>query len=396
MRVHLLAVPNTCPTADFELDGFCLRTRLFAQLLKGLGHEVLLYGVERTDVAVDAFIPVLTDQERKTFIGETPYQAVSFELTSPLFQYFNARTQNHVRSYKRPGDILCTIAGSAQAPIADAHPELPFIEYSVGYQGIAPSAHRVYQSHAWRHIVHGFSGVLGGRLCDAVIPPWFAAHEFPFIAHPDPYVVYCGRLVPAKGIAVACEAAQRAGVTLVLIGHGEASLVTYGDFRGAVSTAERNHLLAHASACLMPTQYIEPFGQVAAEAMLCGTPLITSDFGAFTESVVQGDTGYRCTSLGEYVEAIHLAPDLDRFKIRQRARCLYSEEAAQTSYRAFFRRLEALKGDGWRDLAPGLEGYGRPRTTEQLVFAGSDCGLEAGVSVTRSVGPVDEYSATVQ
>jgi len=358
VRIHLLSVPNTQPTAAFELDGFCLRTRLFAALLKAIGHDVILYGVEQTDVLGVSFVSMLTEAQRKTFIGDTPYQSVPFEFGSPLFMHFNVACANHIRSTKQPGDVIATIAGSAQAQIADTHPELPFLEYSVGYSGVAPLAHRVYQSQAWRHVVHGFTGVLGGRACDAVIPPWFPISEFPFVARPDPYVVYCGRLVPSKGIATACEAAKLAGVDLVLIGHGDPALVTYGEFKGAVSHAERNHLLAHATACLMPTQYIEPFGNVAAEAMLCGTPLISTDFGSFTETVVQGVTGYRCSTLGEFVQAIHLAPELDRFKIRQRARNLYSEDAAQESYRHWFRRIEALRGDGWRDLAPGFEAYG--------------------------------------
>lgn len=369
MRVHLLSVPNTQPTAAFELDGFCLRTRLFSGLLKTLGHEVILYGVEQTDAPCDVFIRVLTEEQRKGFIGETPYQSVEFNPGSPLFLHFNTSVANHIRSTKQPGDVIATIAGSAQATIADAHPELLFLEYSVGYSGIAQHAHRVYQSHAWRHIVHGFTGVLGGRACDAVIYPWFPIEEFPFTAHPEPYAVYCGRLVHSKGIWDVCEVAKRAGLPLKLVGHGQTDLVTYGEYLGVLPTAERNQVVAHASVCLMPTQYIEPFGNVAAEAQLCGVPLVTTDFGSFPEIVVQGETGYRCTSLGELIEAVSLAPDLDRFKIRQRARQLYSADTAQTAYRAYFRRLAALRGDGWRDLAPGLDGYGRTRETEQPVFA---------------------------
>ena len=47
---------------------------------------------------------------------------------------------------------------------------------------------------------------------------------------------------------------------------GNPSLVTYGEFLGDVPTRERNRLLSGARAVLMPTHYIEPFGNVAAEA----------------------------------------------------------------------------------------------------------------------------------
>lgn len=266
---------------------------------------------------------------------------------------FNTRAAAHIRTIKQPDDIIATIGGSAQHHVWEINPELRFLEYSVGYRGVT-APYRVYQSHAWRHCVHGYTGVDGGREFDAVIPPWFDPTEFPAVDSPESYVLYCGRLVPSKGVATACAAAREAGVRLVLIGHGDASLVTYGEFAGEVSTAERNRLMAGARAVLMPTQYIEPFGNVAAEAQLCGTPVLSTDFGAFTESVEPGVSGYRCHTLGEWAQAIELAQYLDRAAIRARACRLYSEAAAQVSYAAYFRRLELLGKAGWNDLAPGF------------------------------------------
>lgn len=356
LRIHLLSVPNTQPTHDFPLDGFCVRTMLFAELCERLGHEVILYGVERSEAA-GRFVQVMTAQQQQELIGgaQSPsYQYVKFDPGSPLFQSFNRDCQNIIRGTKQPGDVIATICGHAQMSIADAHPELTFLEYSVGYTGVAPHAHRVYQSNAWRHVIHGFTGVLGERACDAVIPPWFHAETFPVVLKPQPYVIYCGRLVASKGIATACDAAKAAGVELVLIGHGEPSLVTYGTYLGAVTTDERNRLLAHATACLMPTQYLEPFGNVAAEAQLCGTPIISTDTGGFLDSVDHGHTGFRCQSLGEFTQAITLAHTLDRAYIRARACALFSVESAERAYRAYFQRLHALNSVGWRDPSPTL------------------------------------------
>jgi len=360
-----LSIPNTQTTAAYYLDGFATRTILFARLLKALGHEVVLYGVEENEAPCDLFVQCVTKQEQQTFIGAVPYQCVNFDGTTPLFLTFNTRAAAHIRSIKQPDDIIATIGGSAQHHVWEINPELKFLEYSIGYRGVT-APYRVYQSHAWRHCVHGYTGVDGGREFDAVIPPWFDQADFPYIDPPEDYVLYCGRLVPAKGIATACAAAREAGVRLVLVGHGDASLVTYGEFLGEVSTAERNRLMSGARAVLMPTQYIEPFGNVAAEAQLCGTPIISTDYGAFTESVQQGVSGYRCHTLGEFAQAIDLAQYLDRQDIRERARSLYSIEAAKVSYRDYFRRLDLIGKDGWNDSAPG---FPQPQRRDYAVVA---------------------------
>ena len=44
-------------------------------------------------------------------------------------------------------------------------------------------------------------------------------------------------------------------------------------------------LFANAKCTLMPSKYAEPFGFVALESMLSGTPVITTDYGAFPETV---------------------------------------------------------------------------------------------------------------
>lgn len=357
MRIHLLAVPNTQTTAAYPLDGFCVRTMLFAALLKRLGHEVVLYGVHANEAPCDGFVSCMSADEQRGFVGDTPYQAVPFEAGSPLFDTFNKRAAQHLRSIKQPGDVIATIAGSAQHFVSEHHPELRFLEYSIGYAGVC-APFRVFQSQAWRHLVHGFTRVDSGRDFDAVIPPWFNVADFPFTDQPNDYVAYCGRLTAVKGLKTVCDAAREAGVPLIVMGHGDPSLVTYGEYVGDVPMEERNRLLSGAKAVLMPTQYIEPFGNVSAEAQLCGTPVISTDFGAFTESVEHGVTGFRCTSLGEFVQAIDLAGDLDRRAIRRRAERLYSTDAAAVAYTGYFRRLETVGQDGWRDLNPGLETAG--------------------------------------
>ena len=70
--------------------------------------------------------------------------------------------------------------------------------------------------------------------------------------------------------------------------------------------------MKNAIATFVPSQYLEPFGGVHIESLLSGTPVITSDAGVFPETVQQGFNGFRCNTLGEYVEAGRLVNKLNR------------------------------------------------------------------------------------
>ena len=224
------------------------------------------------------------------------------------------------------------------------------VEYSIGYVGTY-AKYRVFQSEAWRHVVYGAQNLAndGGRFFDTVIPGFFDPAAFP-VHEPEDYVCYVGRFIPKKGVAVVCEAARRAGVKLKLIGHGDASIITYGENLGAVNEATRNEVMAKARALICPTIYVEPFGCISPEAQMCGTPVISTDFGGFTESVRHGMTGYRCTMLGEFVDAIHRVELLDRAQIRQMAIDRFSMDTAARSYTEYFRRLNTLWTDGWKTM----------------------------------------------
>lgn len=353
MRVHLLTIPNAPSTRASYLDGFAQMGIRFATVLKRLGAEVFLYGSAENEAPCDRHYCCISHADQTRLIGDVPYQCVSFDPATELFQKFNTAAAHQIAKIKAPHDIIATISGSASLPVFQQHPELMDLEYSIGYRGVCAS-YRVYQSQIWRHCAAGFTGVDLGRPFDAVIPTFFDAQDFPFVAQPDPYVVFCGRVNEVKGIHIACEAAKRAGVPLKVIGVGDRNLVTYGDYLGAMPDTERNEILGHATAVIMPTLYLEPFGNVSAEAQLCGTPVIGPDFGAFVETIEPGVSGFQCASLGEYIQALQMAGSLDRINIHARAQRLYSMSTAIVAYRRYFARLESLRGDGWNSTEPTL------------------------------------------
>ncbi len=349
MRIHLLAPPNAPTTAAFPLDGFVQMTRRFAEVLRRLDAEVILYGAVETDAPCSAFVPVLSDEERTRLLDGSAYQYAALDNRHALWTLANTRMIAAVAERKQPRDFLCTIGGTAQQPVSNAHPDLMCVEYSIGYAGsFAP--YRVFESRAWQHWTYGSQGIGDVRFFDAVIPCFFDSADFPMLRVKEDFLLYVGRLTSRKGIGVACDVAKAAGVPLKVIGHGDASLVTYGDYLGPLSTAARNDWMARARAVLCPTTYLEPFNQVAVEAQLCGTPVITTIQGGFTETVQQGVTGFRCAYLGEFVEAVHQVAALDPWTIRQRAIARYSLETAAAAYQRYFDRLALLWADGWQTV----------------------------------------------
>ncbi len=118
---------------------------------------------------------------------------------------------------------------------------------------------------------------------------------------PDEKIIfYIGRLVPEKGVQVLLEAApgilQRFPQTKVIIaGTGpyeeylkgrarELGLEGKVFFCGYIDDQTRNELYSLASIAVFPSLY-EPFGIVALEAMITGTPVVVSSVGGLEEIV---------------------------------------------------------------------------------------------------------------
>ena len=187
-----------------------------------------------------------------------------------------------------------------------------------------------------------------GQFYDAVIPNFFEVEDFPAGSGAGDYFLFMSRMTPRKGYEIAFEATRRAGEQLVVAGiGGDRPAADHVFYAGLVHGQKKADMLGSAKAIFVPTLYVEPFGGVAVEAMLCGTPVICSDFGAFTETVEDGVDGFRCHTLAEFTSAIERVDDLDREGIRERARARFSTEVVGEQYHNYFNRLQGLWSDGF-------------------------------------------------
>lgn len=224
-------------------------------------------------------------------------------------------------------------------PLSDAAVQAEMrVECGVGYD-TAPRADvlRVYESEAWRHYLWGkYGSTLADRRRSWVIPWAFDEEEWPLGTGGD-YVSYLGRMMPDKGFRAIYEVARKMPSTRFKIaGKGGRPLredpPPNVEYVGPVYGTERAAFLGGALAHLCPTEYVEPLNGSAIEAMLCGTPVVSTSWGGFTETVVDGTTGFRCADAEEMVQALGAARGLARSDVRRITRAKFCMDAAAVKW----------------------------------------------------------------
>jgi glycosyltransferase involved in cell wall biosynthesis len=160
-----------------------------------------------------------------------------------------------------------------------------------------------------------------------------------------------GRLNDDKGVAIAIEVARRVGRRIAIVGQGDPARFLAGNphvrYVPPVDALGRRKLMAEAAAFLCPTRYIEPLGNVALEAQASGTPVICTDWGGFTETVLHGVTGYRCRAMEQFVWAAKNIDRLDPAACRKWVADNFSTERVGPMFEEYYQMLLDLAGDGW-------------------------------------------------
>ena len=343
---HLVAIPNSQSTRAYSLCGYSQATIRMCRMLKDLGHKVYLYASEENEAPCDELVTVITKAEQAEHLEGVPYQYGMMADKRGLFVTSVPRTIMEINKRKQPKDFLLIYGWTHSRLIAEKHSDMPAVEFHIGSTHSGASF-RVFSSSAWQYLNYGQEKRWNGRHFDTMIPGFFDPAEFTFRDHKEPFALYVGRLIQKKGVPMACAAAKLAGLPLQVIGHGNHTLVTDGaEYLGALPADERNDWMSRAQVLICPTQYIEAFGNIVVEAAMCGTPSVSSDWGGFSETVEHGRTGYRCSYLEEYAQALKDCANLDHAYIRQRAIEKYSLQAVGQQYQRYFDRIYRIWDHG--------------------------------------------------
>jgi glycosyltransferase involved in cell wall biosynthesis len=108
----------------------------------------------------------------------------------------------------------------------------------------------------------------------------------------------------------------------------------------AVRLARRKkaELLAGARALLFPIRWQEPFGIVTIEAMVSGTPVITTPFGAM-EEIVTPDVGFVCPEYADLKTAVERIGSISPAACRRRVLEHFTDVVMARHYEVYYRRL---------------------------------------------------------
>jgi glycosyltransferase involved in cell wall biosynthesis len=189
-----------------------------------------------------------------------------------------------------------------------------------------------------------------------VVPNGIVVERFRLGLQKEGYFLWMGRICPEKAPHLAIDAAERAGVPLVILGQvypfswhqlyfdqeirprlerlgQQVRWIKSPDF------AEKVDILSKSKALLLPTLAPETSSLVAMEAMACGTPVVAFPNGALPEIVEDGVTGLLVRDVPEMATAIATAGSLSPIIARRIAEERFSSRTMAEGYEHLYREI---------------------------------------------------------
>jgi glycosyltransferase involved in cell wall biosynthesis len=174
----------------------------------------------------------------------------------------------------------------------------------------------------------------------------------------DAPLVFLSRIERIKGPHTAIAVARRTGRRLIIAGNHATSGPEFDywtteilphlggaiEYVGPVDDQQKNILLGQAAALVVPIEWNEPFGIVFAEALACGTPVISCPRGALPEIIRHGFDGFLVTTIEEACTAVTQISRIDRRDCRKRVEDRFSARVISDQYEQLYeQRLGAVQ-----------------------------------------------------
>jgi len=357
MRFHTIGIQHTITNKDYIACAFTQKVLKFCSMMTLRGHTVIHYGHEDSDVECSEHVTVLSREAYDRTYGQHDFRSklFKFDMNDEAYTEFNTNCVREICARKQPGDFLLAFWGAGHKAICDqAGKDMKVVEPGIGYPYGHFAEYKIFESYAMYHSYTSLGRVghcspLDTWSKEAVIPNYFETSDFVEhvvpVSERDDYFLFVGRIGSAKGVDHAIRMTERLGVPLKIAGQNmEEGLKEvhmwppppHVDIVGHVDVDQRKNLMARAKAVVCMSTFAEPFCGVHVEAMMSGTPIITADWGAFTEFNVHGVTGFRCRTLEQMIDAGRRIEEIDPVKCRTWAVVNFSTQRVTDMYEAFF------------------------------------------------------------
>jgi len=355
--LHLIGIFHTQHTQEYSHCAFTGKALRFPKMMQPYGYRVIEYSNAGSTSTADEKVVMLWADELARLTGQDKRSHTNFHgdlaaVGTAWHTEFEKRLVPAIKERVRPGDLICHPFGHAHARLMTDLPKNIHVETGIGYPTTMKGTVKIFESYAWRHYHCGKDGRQGSNY-EYVIPNYFDIDDWEPKYEPGDYMAFLGRIDSCKGLDTILEIAKRCYLKIKLCGQGDHTKWQHPniEYLGPISGKQRSEFMRNALCSLMPTNFIEPFGGSGVEGLLCGTPLVATDYGAFTETVQHGVNGFRCRTLQDWLEAIDSLNGLDRRAIAKNARDTYSLAACGARYHKAFQQVFELYDKGWYALS---------------------------------------------
>lgn len=274
------------------------------------GHIVYHYGHDESIVNCTEHINVTNnDILKNSYDNLNDWKTKGFDqsVNTKAVEIFNNNCINELNKRIKSNNefILCWFGYAHEPCVKHFYDKAIIIEPSIGYDSMfAPI--KMFETYSQMHKMHGSAKTYIDFGSEYVVYPGFDPDDFIYNKEKSNAGLFLGRIIEDKGAKLAYDICNHIGQDIIFAGPNILNLkdTKYCKFAGFVDPIERKKLLSDAKFLFAPSLFMEPCNWVVIESQFSGTPPITTDFGGFTETILQGETGLRCSSVNDMIYAI--------------------------------------------------------------------------------------------